>query len=894
MSDTPRPQDIDPQETREWLDALTAVLEQDGVERARFLLERLLAHGHRAGAALPFSATTPFLNTLDSSAQPLYPGDLPTEERLLAVLRWNAIAMVVKANKNFDGIGGHIGTYQSVAWLFEVGLNHFFQAPGEQGAGDLVFFQGHASPGIYARAFLEGRLSLEQLEHFRRESEGRGLPSYPHPWLMPDFWQFATVSMGLGPLLAIYQARFLRYMHHRGLADTEGRRVWAFLGDGEMDEPESLGALSIAAREHLDNLTFVVNCNLQRLDGPVRGNSKIIQELESFFRGAGWNVIKLLWGSSWDPLFSADKEGHLARRLLEVVDGEFQNYAAPGGGSYFREHFFGVSEELKQMVAHLSDDELTNLARARGGHDPKKIYAAYKAATEHRGQPTVILAHTVKGYGLGEAGEAANTAHNIKKIKPEQLRTIRDRFGVPLGDEDVENLTLLKPPTSSPEITYLTGRRQALGGPFPQRTTKAPALKIPELSAFQPILDGTGEKEASTTMMFANILRQVLVRDKNLKKYLVPILADEARTFGMEGLFRQLGIYSPLGQLYKPVDADQAMPYKEKKNGQILQEGICEAGAVSSWTAAGMAYSTYGVPMIPFFIYYSIFGFQRIGDSIWAAADMGARGFLIGGTSGRTTLNGEGLQHEDGHSHVVASTVPNCIAYDPTYGYELAVILHDGLRRMYGEAPENIFYYITTLNEDYEHPAMPEGVEEGIRRGMYLLRRSSSPNKRKRVQLLSCGSILREALAAAELLEDKFDVAADVWSVTSFTELRRDGLSKERTNLLHPEEEPLKSYVETTLADHAGPVIAATDYMRTFADQIRPFVKRTYTVLGTDGFGRSDTREALRRHFEVDRRWIALATLKTLSDEGTLPASQVSAAMEELDIDPTKAEPVNA
>jgi pyruvate dehydrogenase E1 component len=817
---------------------------------------------------------------------------LAVEERLLAILRWNAIAMVVKANKISEGIGGHIGTYQSVAWLFEVGLNHFFKAAGEQGGGDLVFFQGHASPGIYARAFLEGRLDANQLENFRREVGGQGLPSYPHPWLLPDFWQFATVSMGLGPLLAIYQARFMKYLDHRGLVEAEGRRVWAFLGDGEMDEPESLGALSIAARERLDNLTFVINCNLQRLDGPVRGNSKIIQELEGIFRGAGWHVIKVLWGTAWDALFAADTEGHLQRRLLEVVDGEYQNYASPGGGAYFREHFFGASEALLKMVAHLSDDELMDLARARGGHDPRKIYAAYKAASDHRGQPTVILAHTVKGYGLGEAGEAANIAHNVKKIKAEQLRTIRDRFTIPVNDEEIENLSLLKPPSSSPELTYLGSRRQALGGPFPQRSKATTALELPDLDAYSKILEGTGKKEASTTMVFRDILQRVLIRAKGLKKHLVPILADEARTFGMEGLFQQLGIYAPSGQLYKPMDAEQVMPYKESKNGQILQEGICEAGAISSWTAAGMSYSTHGVPMIPFFIYYSIFGFQRVGDSIWAAADMGARGFLIGGTSGRTTLNGEGLQHEDGHSHVVASTVPNCVAYDPTYGYEVAVIIHDGLRRMYGEQPEDIFYYITTLNEDYAHPAMPSGAEEGIRRGMYLLRRSGSPNKRKRVQLFGCGSILREVEAAAEILEQKYDVAADVWSITSFTELRREGLTKERYNLLHPEEKPQQSYVETALEGQAGPVIAATDYMRTFADQIRPFVKRSYSVLGTDGFGRSDSREALRAHFEVDRRWVTLAALKALADEGTLPASQVSRALDELEIDPEKLEPV--
>ena len=893
MSADPRLPDLDPEETREWLDALQAVLQNDGPERVRYLLQRLVGEGERAGAPLPFSANTPFVNTVRAEEQAPYPGDLDLEERLLAILRWNAMAIVSRANKNFDGLGGHIGTYQSVAWLFEVGLQHFFRAPGENGGGDLVFFQGHASPGLYARAFLEGRLDEERLDHFRRETGGRGLSSYPHPWLMPDFWQFATVSMGLGPLTAIYQARFLKYLGHRGLADTAGRQVWAFLGDGEMDEPESLGALSIAAREKLDNLTFVVNCNLQRLDGPVRGNGKIIQELESIFRGAGWNVIKVLWGGAWDALFSRDTEGHLARRMLEVVDGEFQNYAAPGGGTYFREHFFGASPELSALVAHLSDDELERLARARGGHDPRKVYAAYRAATDHVGQPTVILAHTVKGYGLGEAGEGLNIAHNVKKVAGDAVRAFRDRFGVPVSDEQVDDLPYVRPATDSPEITYLQARRQELGGPYPQRPNIAPQLEIPPLDAFAKILAGSGGREASTTMIFRDILQRVLVRDKNLKKYLVPILADEARTFGMEGLFRQLGIYAPDGQLYKPVDAAQAMPYKESKDGQILQEGICEAGALGSWTAAGMAYSTHGVPMIPFFIYYSIFGFQRVGDSIWAAADMGARGFLIGGTSGRTTLNGEGLQHEDGHSHLVAATVPNCIAYDPTYGYELAVILQDGLRRMYGEN-ENVFYYITTLNENYEHPAMPEGAEEGIRKGLYLLRKSRKRSKKKRVQLMGCGSILREVLAGADLLEEKFGVAADVWSVTSFTELRRDGITCERHNLLHPEDEPRRSYVSQALDGHAGPVIASTDYMRSFADQIRPYLDRPLTTLGTDGFGRSDTREALRHHFEVDRKWVALAALKTLADQGALPQSQVTTALAELEIDPQKPEPAYA
>ena len=882
--------DIDPQETREWLEALAAVIHHDGPDRARFLIDRLIeSSGMPALTAGAVSGETPYVNTLASGDDPAYPGDLELEKRLLAIVRWNAMAIVTRANKEFDGLGGHIGTFQSVAWLFEVGFNHFFRAPTD-GGGDLVFFQGHASPGIYARAFLEGRFSEEQLRRFRRESDGQGISSYPHPWLMPDFWQFATVSMGLGPLMAIYQARFMKYLAHRGLSDTAGRRVWAFLGDGEMDEPESLGALSIAAREGLDNLTFVVNCNLQRLDGPVRGNGKIIQELERIFRGAGWNVIKVLWGSAWDPLFARDTEGLLARRLLEVVDGEWQNYASPGGGKYFREHLFGADPKLEALVAHLSDDELQTLAQSRGGHDPKKVHAAYRAAVDHEGGPTVILAHTVKGYGLGEAGEGLNIAHNVKKVAGDAATAFRDRFQVPASDEQVDQLAFLHPGDDSPEVSYLKQRRAALDGPFPARRPTGPSLEVPELAAYAPITKGSGEREASTTMVFRDILQRVLVRDKKLKPHLVPILVDEARTFGMEGLFRQLGIYSPKGQLYRPVDASLAMPYKEATDGQILQEGICEAGGVASWIAAGMSYSSHGVPMIPFYIYYSIFGFQRIGDFVWAAADMQARGFLIGGTSGRTTLNGEGLQHEDGHSHILASTFPNCMAYDPTYGYELAVIMQDGLRRMYAEG-ENVFYYLTTLNENYVQPPLPEGVEEGILRGIYSLSRSSKRSKKKRVQLLGCGSILREVIAAAEMLEER-GIAADVWSVPSFTELRKDGLRVERHNLLHPGEEPEKSYVEQVLADAPGPVIASTDYMRAFADQIRPWVKSSYTVLGTDGFGRSDTREALRHHFEVDRNWITFAALSALADEGAVPLSDVKKAMDELGIDPLKPQPV--
>jgi len=890
----PTAADIDPTETREWLEALADVLEHDGAERARFLLGALLERARRAQAAPSTGGNSAYANSLDAADQPAYPGDLELERRLMALLRWNAMALVVKANKKLDGIGGHIATYQSVAQLFETGFQHFWHAPSEDHGGDLVFFQGHASPGVYSRAFLEGRLSEEQIKRFRQESTPGGLSSYPHPWLMPEFWQFATVSMGLGPLMAIYQARFLKYLHHRGLAETLQRKVWAYLGDGEMDEVESIGALGLPVREKLDNLIFVVNCNLQRLDGPVRGNSSIVQELERIFGGAGWRVIKVMWGSSWDPLLAADHDGRLLRRMLETVDGEWQAFAAKGG-AYFREHFFSKDPELLARVAHLSDEQLGALER--GGHDPLKVYAAYKAAVETKGQPVMILAQTIKGYGMSGSGEGLNIAHQQKKMQAEDIHAFRDRFAVPVLDDEIEKLPLLRPAEGSPEAEYLHARRKALGGYLPQRRRAAQALEIPALEAFASMLDATGDREISTTRAFVNTLA-ILLRDKDLKERLVPILVDEARTFGMEGLFRQIGIYSPSGQLYQPVDADQLMFYKETQNGQILQEGINEAGGMASWIAAGMSYSTHGLHMIPFYIYYSMFGFQRIGDLIWAAADMQARGFLLGGTSGRTTLNGEGLQHEDGHSHLIAGTVPNCVAYDPSFQYEVAVIMQDGLRRMFGEKNESVFYYLTLLNENYSQPGMPEGAEEGIRKGMYLFKASPAGKggKKKKaapkVQLLGCGAILNEVIAAAAMLEEEWGVGADIWSCPSFTELRREGLAAQRQNLLHPEAEPVLPYVTKLLADSEGPVIASTDYMKSYAELIRPFVPNHYVTLGTDGFGRSDTREALRHFFEVDRRWVVIASLKALAEQGAVPAKKVTEAIAKYGIDADKTDPM--
>ncbi len=878
--------DLDSEETHEWLDALESVIERDGPERAHFLIESLVDRARRRGAYLPYNATTAYLNTIPPHLEAPRMGDPALERRIKSLVRWNALAMVVKANRTDAALGGHIATYQSAANLYEIGFNHFFRARSEEHGGDLVFMQGHSSPGIYARAFLEGRISEKQLLRFRQETDGGGLSSYPHPWLMPDFWQFATVSMGLSSIMAIYQARFLKYLHNRGILDAGDRKVWAFLGDGEMDEPESLGAISLARRENLDNLIFVINCNLQRLDGPVRGNGKIIQELEAVFRGAGWSVIKVVWGSNWDPLLARDPNGLLRKRMEEAVDGDYQAYGGKGG-DYAREHFFGKYPELEELVADMSDEDIWRLRR--GGHDPAKVFAAYHEAV-HNEQPTVILAKTIKGYGMGEAGEGQNPTHQQKKLGEEALRHFRDRFNIPISDEDIDELPFYRPADDSPEILYLRERREALGGPFPTRSSDIEPLDTPDLDTFKAVSGGSDDRDVSTTMGFVRILMS-LTRYKPISEYIVPIVADEARTFGMEGMFRQVGIYAPGGQLYEPVDQDQLAYYREETHGQILQEGISEGGALSSWIAAGTSYSNHGVNMVPFFIFYSMFGFQRIGDFIWAAADMQAKGFLMGATSGRTTLNGEGLQHQDGHSLLVASTVPNCIAYDPTFGYELAVIIQDGLRRMYRDN-ERVFYYITLVNESYVHPALPEGVEEGIRKGMYLLQQDAeAAADAPRVQLMGSGAILREVIEAAALLSADFGVAADVWSVPSFSELRRDGMAVERWNRLHPGEEPRRSYVDECLADRKGPFVASTDYMRSVADQIRPWVPGRFTALGTDGFGRSDTRERLRRFFEIDRHHVVLAAIEALAAEGAVPAERVVEVIERYGIDTEAAPP---
>ncbi len=878
--------DIDSEETQEWLDALEAVIEREGPERAHFLIESLVDRARRRGAYLPYNATTAYINTIPPHLEKKRPGDAALERRIKSIIRWNALAMVVRANRGEGSLGGHIASYASAATLYEVGFNHFFRARTADHLGDLVYFQGHSSPGIYSRAFLEGRISENELNRFRRELDG-GLPSYPHPWLKPEFWQFATVSMGLAAIQAIYQARFMKYLDNRGLVGAADRKVWAFLGDGEMDEPESLGAISLASREDLDNLIFVINCNLQRLDGPVRGNGKIIQELESVFRGAGWNVIKVILGANWDPLLAQDSKGLLRQRLEEAVDGDYQAYGA-NDGAYAREHFFGKYPELLEMVAHMSDHDLWRLKR--GGHDPDKVYAAYAAAVEHSGRPTVILAKTIKGYGMGEAGEGQNITHQQKKMGEDALRHFRDRFAIPVSDEQIDDLPFYRPAEDSPEMIYLRERRDKLGGNFPTRVTEVDPLPVPELGDFKPVLDGSGERELSTTMAFVRWL-MTLTRNKEIKDRVVPIVADEARTFGMEGMFRQVGIYAHRGQLYQPVDHDQLAYYREAKTGQILEEGISEAGSLSSWIAAGLSYTNYGLNMIPFFIFYSMFGFQRVGDLIWAAGDMQANGFLLGATSGRTTLNGEGLQHQDGHSHLLASTVPNCIAYDPTYGYELAVILQDGLRRMYGEG-EKVFYYITLLNENYEHPPLPENVEEGIRKGLYLLDGAEAKGEQQlAADLLGCGSILREVEAAARILRNDYDVAASVWSAPSFNELRRDGMAAERWNRLHPGEESKPSYIEECLGGRPGPVVASSDWMRSVPDQIRPWVDRSFSVLGTDGFGRSDTRSKLRRFFEIDRYHIVVATLHALAGEGKLEPSAVSRAIREFGIDAETAAP---
>ena len=880
-----RGDDPDPQETQEWLESIDSVLRVHGAERAHYLLECMIDHARRSGAYLPYSPNTAYLNTIPVGQQPEYPGDRAVERRIEAYIRWNAMAMVVRANRKSSEYGGHIASYASSATLYEVGFNHFWRAPTAEHGGDLVYFQGHSSPGIYARAFLEGRLSERQLDHFRQEVVGEGLSSYPHPWLMPEFWQFPTVSMGLGPMMAIYQARFMRYLEHRGILPAQDRKVWCFLGDGETDEPEAMGAITMPVRERLDNLIFVINCNLQRLDGPVRGNGKIIQELEAAYQGAGWNVIKVIWGSRWDPLLARDEQGLLRKVMEECVDGEYQAFKAKGG-AYTREYFFGRYPELKAMVAHLSDEDIWHLNR--GGHDAIKVYAAYHQAVNHTERPTVILAKTVKGYGMGEAGESENITHQKKKLDDEDLKHFRDRFHIPVSDEQLAKLAYYMPAEDSEELRYLREHRQRLGGAYPVRRTRAEPPTVPDLQFFAGQLEGSGEREFSTTMAFVRILA-ALLRDKGIGPRIVPIVPDEARTFGMEGLFRQVGIYSSVGQLYTPQDADQLTYYREDKQGQILEEGINEGGSFCSWIAAGTAYSNHGVQMIPFYIYYSMFGFQRVGDFAWAGGDMQARGFLIGGTSGRTTLAGEGLQHQDGHSQLVATTIPNCRAYDPCFNYELAVIVQDGLRRMCREQ-ENIFYYITCMNENYAHPRMPDGAEEGILRGMYRLR--AGGKGKVRVQLLGSGTILREVLAAATLLEDKYSVPADVWSVTSFSELRREALAVERWNALHPQAKARTSFVAKSLESARGPFVAATDYVKTVGDQIRQWVPGRYVVLGTDGYGRSDGRAALREFFEVDRKSIAVAALKALADDDGIDAKTVAEAIAELGIDPDRPDPV--
>ena len=880
--------DQDPAETREWLDSLASIIEHEGPERASWLLDRLTDTATELGIHRQH-LHTPYLNTIVPDKEEPLPGDMFMERRIRSLVRWNALATVMRANMNDDELGGHIATFASSATLYDVGFNHFFRAATEEFGGDLIYYQGHSAPGIYARAFLEGRLSEEQLNHFRREVDGKGLSSYPHPWLMPDFWQFPTVSMGLGPIQAIYQAHFMKYMENQELIPSQQRKVWAFLGDGEMDEPESLGAISLAGREKLDNLIFVVNCNLQRLDGPVRGNGKIIQELEGQFRGAGWNVIKVIWGRRWDALLARDEKGLLRRRMEECVDGEYQAYKK-NGGAYTREHFFGKYPELKEMVAHLSDDEITDLNR--GGHDPFKVYAAYHEAVHTTGRPTVILAKTIKGYATG-AGEAVNKTHQMKKLDMESLKDFRDRFNMPFTDQQLEDVPFYRPAEDSPEMRYMRERRAELGGGVlpARRRTSSEQLKVPALSVFEQFIkEGSGEREISTTMAFVRML-STLIKQPGIGDRVVPIVPDEARTFGMEGMFRQLGIYSSEGQKYQPEDAGQVMYYREDKKGRILEEGINEAGAMSAWIAAGTSYSVHDKPMIPFYIYYSMFGFQRIGDLAWAAGDSQAKGFLLGATAGRTTLNGEGLQHQDGHSHLLASTIPNCIGYDPTYAYELAVILQDGLRRMYGEQ-ENVFYYLTLMNENYVHGVMPKGAEQGILRGMYLLKKADAKSKSKlRVQLLGSGTILREVEAAAEMLQQEFGVAADIWSVTSFTELRRDGLKVDRENLLHADKPAQQCWVQECLAKAAGPVIAATDHMKLQGDLIRPWISQRYVVLGTDGFGRSDSRQQLRRFFEVDRHFVVLAALKALADEGQIEARQVVAEMKKFGIDADKPYP---
>jgi pyruvate dehydrogenase E1 component len=884
----PSQADPDPLETAEWLESLRSVLQNQGPERVGFLLAELSEAAHREGVELPFTATTPYINSIPAEKQPPYPGNREIERRIKSIIRWNAMAMVTRANKAHDGIGGHISTYASAATLYEVAFNHFFKGRGDNHAGDQIYIQGHASPGIYARAFLEGRIDEQHLENFRLElAPGGGLSSYPHPWLMPGFWEFPTVSMGLAPIMAIYQARFNKYLQDRGIRDTSKQHVWAFLGDGETDEPESLGAITLAARENLDNLIFVINCNLQRLDGPVRGNGKIIQELEGIFRGAGWNVIKVIWGDSWDPLLAKDKHGLLVKRMGEVVDGEYQKYTVMGG-DYIREHFFGKYPELAQMVRALSDEELKKLRR--GGHDPEKVYAAYKAAVEFKGKPTVILAKTIKGYGTGEGGEGRNVTHQQKKLGEKELKEFRSRFGIPISDADVSKAPFYRPAEDSEEAKYLKSRRVALGGFVPERSTLPIRNEMPRIADYKEFVEGSGEREASTTMAFVGFLSKLL-KDKKIGKNIVPIVPDESRTFGMEGFFRQCGIYSHAGQLYEPVDSGMLTYYREAKDGQLLEEGITEAGSMSSFIAAGTAYSTHGINMIPFFIYYSMFGFQRIGDLIWAACDSRTKGFLIGGTAGRTTLAGEGLQHQDGQSLLNASAFPTVRAYDPAFAYETTTIVLDGMRRMYEEL-EDAIYYITVYNENYRHPPMPEGVEQGIIRGMY--RFSSRDAGEKRVQLLGSGAILREALRAQEILAERYQVSSNVWSVTSYTELARDAQDAKRWNMLHPTETPRRSYIEELLAGQHGPFVSASDYVQALAEQISPFVPGGLFTLGTDGFGRSDIRANLRRHFEVDAESIAVAALYQLAEQGQIDRKCVAEAIHALGIDPDKISSIRA
>jgi pyruvate dehydrogenase E1 component len=885
VNGSPQIEDV---ELREWLDSLDFVLRERGPDRAEGLLQHLYMRARKAGVSLPFTANTPYVNTIPPSEQAPFPGDQEIERRIKSVIRWNALAMVVRANRTESGIGGHISTYGSAATLYEVGFNHFFRARGKDHDGDVVYFQGHASPGIYARAFVEGRLSVDQLENFRRELRpGGGLSSYPHPWLMPDFWEYPTVSMGLSPIMAIYQARFMRYLEDRGLKQHTDARVWAFLGDGETDEPESLGAITLAAREQLDNLIFVINCNLQRLDGPVRGNGKIVQELEAIFRGAGWNVIKVLWGTDWDPLVEKDHDGILVKRMGEVVDGQYQKNSVESG-AYFREHFFGADPRLLDMVKHLSDEQLHKLRL--GGHDPRKVYAAYKAAVEHRGSPTVILAKTIKGYGLGEAGEGRNITHQQKKLNEEELREFRSRFAIPISDEEVAQAPFYRPPEDSVEMKYLLDRRRELGGFIPARRVYSGAVQVNSQDLYEEFYKGTEGREVATTMAFVRLLAKLL-RDKELGKLIVPIIPDEARTFGMEALFRQVGIYSHVGQLYEPVDRDTLLYYKEAIDGQILEEGITEAGSMSSFIASGTSYATHAIPMIPFFVFYSMFGFQRIGDLIWAAGDARTRGFLVGGTAGRTTLAGEGLQHQDGHSHLLAYPLPNLLAYDPAFAYEIAVIVREGLRRMY-QQQESVFYYLTVTNEPYEMPAMPEGAEEGILKGLYLFKATEQPDARPRAQLLGSGAILPEVLKAQAMLAEHYGVAADVWSVTSYKELYSDGHAADRWNMLHPSEEPRVPYVTQCLQAAPGALVAASDYVRALPDSVSQWMPRRLVSLGTDGFGRSDSRAALRDFFEVDAGFITLATLSELARQRAIEPSVVQKAIEDLGINPAKVNPM--